>query len=112
MCVRSEICPFTSYLKQMDLLTETLWAGPVPGAISLAAEGRCAQEVEAVVALVGHGGAKAEPVGAAGMDLPDAVLLVPGICTVDDCHGKRQRDIEIWTGRIFSSFEVRIQKSR
>lgn len=72
----------------MDLLTETLWAGPVPGAISLAAEGRRAQEVEAVAALVGHGGAEAEPVGAGGVDLPDAVLLVSRIRTVDDCHGK------------------------
>lgn len=74
-----------SYSKQVDLLTETLWAGPVPGAISLAAKRRCAQEVEAVAALVGHSGPKAEPVGAVGMDLPDAVLLVPRICTVDDC---------------------------
>lgn len=69
----------------MGLLTETLWAGPVPGAISLAAEGRRAQEVEAVVALVGHSGAEAEPVGAAGVDLTDAVLLVPRVCAVDDC---------------------------
>lgn len=89
MCVGfSEICPFDSYLRQRDLLTETLWAGPVPGAVALAAEGRCAQEVEAVVALVGHSGAEAKPVGPAGVDLPDAVLLVPRIRTVDDCHGK------------------------
>lgn len=80
----------TSYTKQKDLLTETLWTGSVPGAISLAAEHRCAQEVEAVAALVGHSGPEAEPVGAAGMDLPDAVLLVPRIRAVDDCDGKRQ----------------------
>lgn len=89
MCMHSEIHPFASYLKRpMDLLTETLWAWPVPSAVPLAAEGRCAQEVEAVVALVGHGGAEAEPVGATGVDLPHAVLLVPRISTVDDCHGK------------------------
>lgn len=68
------------------LLTETLGPGPVPGAISLAAEHRGAQKIEAVVALVGHSGAKAEPVWATGVDLADAVLLVPGICTVDDCN--------------------------
>lgn len=86
----SVICLPTSYEKQKDVLTETLWTGSVPGAISLAAERRCAQEVEAVAALVGHSGPKAEPVGAAGMDLPDAVLLVPRIRAVDDCDWKQQ----------------------
>jgi hypothetical protein len=71
---------------RLHLLTETLGAWPVPGAISLAAERGSAQEVEAVVALVGHGRSKAEPMRAAGMNLTDAVFLVPGICTVDDCN--------------------------
>lgn len=74
-------------LRAVHLLTETLGAGAVPRAIALAAEHRGAQEVEAVVALVRHYGAVAEPVRAAGMDLANAVLLVPGVCTVDDCNG-------------------------
>lgn len=86
----SVICLSTSYAKQIDLLTETLWTRSVPGAISLAAERRCAQEVEAMAALVRHSGSEAEPVGAAGMDLPDAVLLVPRVRAVDDCDWKRQ----------------------
>lgn len=42
-----------------------------------------------MVALVRHSGAITEPVRAAGMDLTDAVALVPRICTVDDCNGTR-----------------------
>lgn len=40
-----------------------------------------------MVALVRHGGAVAERVRAAGVDLTNAVFLVPRICTVDDCNG-------------------------
>ena len=38
-------------------------------------------------ALVRHCRAVAEPVWAAGVDLTNAVFLVPRICTVDDCNG-------------------------
>lgn len=66
---------------------ETLGAGTVPCAISLAAEHWGAQDVEAVVALVRHSGAEAEPVWAAGVDLTNTVFLVSRICTVDDSAG-------------------------
>ena len=47
-----------------------------------------------MVALVRHHGAIAEPVRAAGMDLTNAVFLVPGVCTVDDCNGTGQLDAD------------------
>lgn len=50
-----------------------------------------------MVALVRHRGAIAEPVRAAGVDLTDAVFLVPRIRTVDDCNGMRQLDAGTWT---------------
>lgn len=48
-----------------------------------------------MVALVRHRGAVAEPVRAAGMDLTDAVFLVPRVCTVNDCNGTGQLDTPI-----------------
>lgn len=50
-----------------------------------------------MVALVRHRGAVAEPVRAAGVDLTNAVFLVPRIRTVDDCNGTGQLDAETWT---------------
>ena len=47
-----------------------------------------------MVALVRHGGAVAEPVRAAGMDLTQAVFLVPRIGAVDDCNERGQLDTE------------------
>lgn len=99
-------------LSRYHLLTETLGAGTVPCAISLAAEHRGAQDVEAMVALVGHSGAIAEPVRAAGMDLTNAVFLVPRICAVDDCNGMgtiRGGNLDV---KIFLRFQIRIQKSQ
>lgn len=66
------------------VLTETLRSGPVPRAVPLAAEHGRAQEVEAALALVGHGAAIAEPVRTAGVHLPHAVLLEPGVGAVDN----------------------------
>lgn len=66
-----------------------------------------------MVALVRHGGAKAEPVWAAGVDLTDAVLLVPRICAVDDCNQEGQlrgRKFNVNSFFFFSSFARRIQK--
>lgn len=83
-------------LSRRHLLTETLGVGTVPCAISLTAEHRGTQEVEATVALVRHGGAVTEPVRAAGVDLANAVFLVSGVCTVDDCNGTRHLEAGPW----------------
>lgn len=47
-----------------------------------------------MVASVRHSGAVAEPVRAAGMDLTQAVFLVPRIGAVDDCNERGQLDTE------------------
>lgn len=69
----------------MGPLTKALGEGSVPRAIALARQDVCPQEIKSVAALIGHGGAEAEPVGAARLHLPDAVFQVPGVRTVHNC---------------------------
>lgn len=66
-------------------LTKALGEGSVPRAIALARQDVRSQQIKSVDALIGHGGAEAEPVGAARLHLPDAVFQVPGVRTVHNC---------------------------
>lgn len=67
-------------------LTKALGEGSVPRAIALARQDVRPQQIKSVDALIGHGGAEAEPVGAARLHLPDAVFQVPGVRTVHNCE--------------------------
>lgn len=49
-----------------------------------------------MVALVRHSGSVIETVWAAGVDLTNAVFLVPRICAVDDCNGTGQLGTDTW----------------
>lgn len=68
----------------LEVLTQALGQGAIPGPVPLTGDGAAAQKVVAGVAAIRHRGLEAETVRPAGQHLPDAVLDVARLRAVHD----------------------------